>query len=48
MTPEQLAAFKKLKTYEQQADSKSFKLEGKLLNPVEDSVEKEMNARTVQ
>jgi hypothetical protein len=48
LTPEQLAALKKLQEYERRAAKANLKLQRELFEPVEEQIEKEMYARPVQ
>lgn len=48
MSPEQLAAFKTLQSYERRAATKNLELTEKIVKPVEEQIEKEMFARGVQ
>jgi hypothetical protein len=48
LTPEQLAALKKLQEYERRAAKANLKLQRELFDPVEEKIEKEMYARPVQ
>ena len=48
MSPEQLAAFKTLQSYERRAATKNLELTEKIVKPVEERIEKEMFARGVQ
>ena len=48
MSPEQLAAFKTLQSYERRAARKNLELTEKIVKPVEEQIEKEMFARGVQ
>ena len=48
MSPEQLAALKKLQDYERRVAVKNFELEEEIFDPVEERIENEMFARKVQ
>jgi hypothetical protein len=48
MLPEQLAALKKLQDYERRVATKSFELQERIFEPVEEQIEKEMFAREVK
>jgi hypothetical protein len=48
MLPEQLAALKKLQDYELRVAKKSFELQGRIFDPVEERIEEELFARKVQ
>lgn len=48
MSPEQLAALKKLQDYERRVAALNFKLEKKLFDPVEEKIEREKYPRKVQ
>ncbi len=48
MLPEQLAALKKLQDYERRVAKKSFELEEGVIDPVAETIEKEMFARKIE